>query len=145
MVLPLPLVSLFIAGALGGYPGPATDINLRMVTTFNGIEVRRFRTRFIDALSKRARAEELQRKYPRMWRFNARILNRVRALHRRARNIVIDLSWKLAREIVVRAYRHKHAIVLEDLKHLRDSINGKGDSVRWKLALFAYRGCNNQS
>jgi putative transposase len=32
----------------------AVDVNLRHVTTFNGVEVRRFRTRFIDALGKRA-------------------------------------------------------------------------------------------
>ena len=117
----------------------AIDINLKTITTFNGIEVRRFRTRFVEALSKRARAEELQKKYPKRWRYNERILNRVRALHRRARNIVIDSSWKLAKEIVMRAYKHGHAIVLENLEHLRDSINGKDDSIRWKLALFAYR------
>ena len=44
----------------------AIDINLKTITTYNGIEVRRYRTRFIEALSKKARAEELQRKYPRM-------------------------------------------------------------------------------
>lgn len=80
----------------------AIDLNLRMITTYNGLEVRRFRTRFIDALGKRARAEGLQRKYPNRWRFNRRILNRIRALHRRARNIVIDSSLKIAKEIVTR-------------------------------------------
>ena len=117
----------------------AIDINLKITTTYDGIEVRRFRTRLIDALSKRARAEELQRKYPRRWRYNRRILNRIKALHEKARNIIVDSSWKLAKEIVTRAYRRKHAIVLEDLRHLRDSVNGKDDSIRWKLALFAYR------
>ena len=117
----------------------AIDVNLKTITTFNGTEIRRFKTRFIEALSKRARAEELQKKYPKRWRYNERILNRIKALHRRARNIVIDSSWKLVKEIVMRAYKHGHAIVLEDLEHLRDSINGKTDSVRWKLTLFAYR------
>ncbi|WP_054848951.1 RNA-guided endonuclease TnpB family protein [Vulcanisaeta sp. JCM 14467] len=117
----------------------AVDVNLRMITTFNGTEVRRFRTRLIDALSKRARVEELQKKYPKRWRFNERILNRIKALHRRARNIVIDSSWKLAREIVTRAYKHGHAIILENLEHLRDSINEKNNDIRWKLTLFAYR------
>ena len=40
---------------------------------------------------------------------------------------------------MVRAYRCKHAIVLENLEHLRDSINGKSSDIKWKLALFAYR------
>ena len=117
----------------------AIDVNLKTIATFNGYEVRRYRTRFTDALSKRAMAEELQGKYPKRWRYNKRILNRVRALHRRARNIINDSSWKLAKEIVTRACRRKHAIVLEDLEHLRESINDKGNTIRWKLTLFAYR------
>lgn len=28
---------------------------------------------------------------------------------------------------------------MEDLKHLRESTNGKSSGVRWKLTLFAYR------
>ncbi|WP_264890727.1 hypothetical protein [Vulcanisaeta souniana] len=94
----------------------AIDVNLRNITTFNGSEVRRFGTRFIEALSKRARAEELQRKYPRRWKFNRRILNRVRALHGSARNIINDFCWKVAKEIVLKALRLRHAIVLEDLE-----------------------------
>ena len=117
----------------------AVDLNLRMITTYNGIEVRRYRTRFTEALSKKARAEELQRKYAKRWRFNERILNRIKALHSRARNIINDSSWKLAKEIVMRAYKHGHAIVLEDLRRLREAINNENNAVRWKLALFAYR------
>ncbi|MEM0027058.1 MAG: RNA-guided endonuclease TnpB family protein [Ignisphaera sp.] len=117
----------------------AVDVNLRAVTTFDGSEARRYRTRFVEALSKRARAEELQKKYPKRWRYNERILNRVRALHRRARNIINDFCWKLAKEVVVKAYRRGHAVVLEDLEHLRESINGKNNGVRWRLTLFAYR------
>ncbi|WP_048056796.1 IS200/IS605 family element transposase accessory protein TnpB [Vulcanisaeta moutnovskia] len=112
----------------------AVDVNLRQLTLFNGFEVKRLRTRFIDALSKRARAEELMRKYPRRWRFNRRILSRVRALHRESRNIVTDDSWKLARRIVQYSGRHGHAIVLEDLNGLRSSINGKPSLITWKLS-----------
>ncbi|MEM0035402.1 MAG: RNA-guided endonuclease TnpB family protein [Desulfurococcus sp.] len=117
----------------------AVDVNLRIVTTFDGSEARRYRTRFVEALSKRARAEEIQKRYPKRWRYNERILNRVRALHRRARNIINDYCWKLAKEIVVKAYRQRHAIALEDLEYLRNSINGKSNGVKWKLTLFAYR------
>ena len=117
----------------------AVDLNLRVVTVFNGSEARRYKTRFVEALGKRARAEELQRKYPERWRYNKKILNRVRALHRRAKNAINDYCWKFAKEIVIKAHRQKHAIVLEDLEHLRESINGERSSIRWKLTLFAYR------
>ncbi|MEM1653227.1 MAG: RNA-guided endonuclease TnpB family protein [Ignisphaera sp.] len=117
----------------------AVDVNLKTVTTFDGSETRRYRTRFVEALSKKARAEEIQKRHPKRWRYNDRILNRVRALHRKARNIITDFCWKLAKEVVAKAYRRGHAVVLEDLEYLRDSINGKSSGVRWRLTLFAYK------
>ncbi|MEM0029058.1 MAG: RNA-guided endonuclease TnpB family protein, partial [Ignisphaera sp.] len=117
----------------------AVDVNLRTVTTFDGSETRRYRTRFVEALSKKARAEEIQKRYSKRWRYNEKTLNRVRALHRKARNIITDFCWKLAKEVVAKAYRQKHAIALEDLEYLRNSINGKSSGVRWRLTLFAYR------
>ena len=47
----------------------AFDVNLRHIVVYDGSSVRRYRTRFINALSKRARAEELQRKHPKRWRY----------------------------------------------------------------------------
>ena len=52
----------------------AIDINLKQVTIYDGSSVRRYEMRFIDALSKKARAEGLQKKYPERWRYNNRIL-----------------------------------------------------------------------
>ena len=52
----------------------ALDVNLKTITAYNGSEIRRFKTRFVDALSKKKRAEELQEKYPKKWRCNERIL-----------------------------------------------------------------------
>jgi len=117
----------------------ALDLNLRHVVSYDGSEIRRYRTRFVDALSKRARAEEIQRKYSGRWRFNEKILNRVRDLHRRSRNIVMDWCRKFAKEIVLKAKRHSFAIALENLEELRESFNGKSDKVMWKLTMFAYR------
>ncbi|MEM1608774.1 MAG: zinc ribbon domain-containing protein [Ignisphaera sp.] len=34
---------------------------------------------------------------------------------------------------------YSYALALEDLEHLRESINGKNNGVRWRLKLFAYR------
>jgi len=116
----------------------ALDINLKHVVSYDGSETRRYRTRFVDALGKKARAEELQKKYPRMWRYNERILYRIRELHRRSRSIVVDWCWKFAKQVVLKARRYGCAIVLEDLEELRESFNGRNSRVVWKLTLFAY-------
>jgi len=117
----------------------ALDTNLRHVVAYDGSSVRRYRTRFTDALSKKARAEELQKKYPKRWRYNNRILDRIRVLHRRARNIVTDWCRKFAKDIAIKAERYGYAIVLENLEHLRENVVKNGGSVVWKLSLFAYR------
>jgi len=116
----------------------ALDINLRHIVSYDGSKVRRYRTRFIDALSKRGRAEDIQRKYPKRWRYNEKILNRVRDLHRRFRNIIVDWCRKFAKEIVLKAKRYGYAIALEDLEKLRDSFNSKSDRLVWKLTMLAY-------
>ena len=115
------------------------DMNLRQITTCDGSNVRRYRTRFIDALSKRARAEELQKKYHKRWGYNKRILSRVRALHRKARNIVVDWCREFAKYIVLKAKKYDYAIVLEDLTYLRENIVKKEGDFVWKLSMFAYR------
>jgi len=117
----------------------ALDVNLRRIVSYDGSEIRRYRTRFVDALSKRARAEEIQRKYPKRWRFNEKILGRVRELHRKSRNIIVDWCRKFAKEIVLKAKKRGYAIALEDLEELRESFNGKSGILVWKLTMFAYR------
>jgi putative transposase len=117
----------------------ALDINLRTITIYDGSKVRRYRARFVDALSKRRRAEGLQKKYSKRWRYNEKILSRVRELHRRARNIAVDWSWKLAKQVIQKALIKGYAIALEDLEGLREKVNSKSDEVAWKFAMFAYR------
>jgi len=117
----------------------ALDVNLRIVTVYDGCEVKRFRTRFVDALNKRKRAEELQRRHPKRWRYSKRILSRIISLHRRARSIVVDYCWKLAKQVVLYAKRRGYAIALEDLEGLKETMNSKSDKVVWKLAMFTYK------
>jgi len=117
----------------------ALDINLRTVTACNGSEIRRYRARFVDALGKRKQGEELMKKYPKKWRYNKKILERVGSLHRKARNIAVDWSWKLAKHVVLKALRHGYAIALEDLERLRENANSKSGEVIWKFSMFAYR------
>ncbi len=117
----------------------ALDVNLKHIVIYDGSSVRRYKAKFVDALSKRARAEELQRKYPKRWRYNKRILNRVKTLHKRARNIVVDWCRKFAKEIVLEAKKHNYAIALEDLAHLRENMSKNKNIIVWKLTMFAYR------
>jgi len=117
----------------------ALDLNLKHVVSYDCPNIRRYKTRFVDALSKKARAEEIRKKYPKRWKYNKKILNRVRNLHRRSRNIVMDWCRKFAKEITLKAKRHGYAIALEDLKKLRKSLNNKNNKIVWKLTMFAYR------
>jgi hypothetical protein len=61
-----------------------------MVVAFDGCDVRRFKIKFMKALSRKKRAEEIQKRYSRMWRYSRGILSRFKSLHRNSRNIVID-------------------------------------------------------
>ncbi len=115
------------------------DINLKKIVVFNGRSIRRINTRFMDALSLKIRAERIQKKYPRMWRYSKRILGRIRKLHRRSRNIVADWSRKFAKYIVLKARRTRSAIVLEDLEKLWFNTFRKSSSLANKLSRFAYR------
>jgi len=115
------------------------DVNLRKIVTYNGRSARRIDTRFIEALSLKIHAEKLQKKYPKRWRYNERILSRVRNLHRRSKYIVIDWSRKFAKYIVLKAKRRRSAIVLEDLEKLWFNVSKKSSSLADKLSRFAYR------
>jgi len=117
----------------------ALDINLRHIVAFDGSSVWRYETRFYEALALKARAEELQRRYPKTWRFNRRIYTRLRSLHRRAKSIIIDWSWKLAKEIVLKARKLGYGVALESLDGLLRAVKKRGWKARWKLARFAYR------
>ena len=115
------------------------DINLRKVVIYNGRSFRGINTRFIEALSLKIHAERLQKKHPRMWRYSERILARIRGLHRRSRNIVVDWCRKFAKYIVLKASRTRSTVVLEDLEKLWVNASRKSSSLADKLSRLAYR------
>ncbi len=83
-------------------------------------------------------AENLQRKYPKSWRFIKWVRNiRARWL-RRARNILNDSCHLIAKRIVETAKEYNAVIVLEDLRKLRDRVNGN-NRFSWRMHLWAYR------
>ncbi len=115
------------------------DINLKKVVVYNGKRIKRIDTRFMEALSLKVHAERIQKKHPRMWMYNGRILDRIRCLHIRSRNIVVDWSRKFAKYMVLKARRTRSAIVLEDLEKLWFNASRKSSSLADKLSRFAYR------
>ena len=115
------------------------DINLKKIVVYNGRSVRRINTRFMEALSLKIHAEKLQKKHPRMWRYNEKTLSRIKSFHRRSRNIVLDWSRKFAKYIVLKAKRTRSVIVLEDLGKLWFSSSRKSRTLADKLSRFAYR------
>jgi len=115
------------------------DINLKKVVVYNGKRIRRIDTRFMEALSLKIHAERIQKKHPRMWRYNERILDRIRSLHRRSRNIVVGWCRKFAKYIVLKTKRTRSAIVLEDLEKLWFNSSRKFSNLADKLSRFAYR------
>ncbi len=115
------------------------DINLKKVVVYNGKRIRRIDTRFMEALSLKIHAERIQKKHPRMWRYNERILDRIRSLHRRSRNILVYWCRKFAKYIVLKTKRTRSAIVLEDLEKLWFNSSRKSSNLADKLSRFAYR------
>jgi len=119
------------------------DVNLRKLVFYDGKKVRREDTPFVKALSLRAKAEEMQRKYSKRWRYNNRILKRIRELHRKAKNVVVDGSRKFAKRLVLFALKKKNAITLEELTGLIEELRSMNKQNRWKTSRLDYRALQN--
>jgi len=87
-------------------------------------------------------AELLQKKYssPRYpaWKRRRGILNRIRAFHEKARNILVDNARKVAHEIVMTAKRLGYAVAREDLTGLKESLRKLPKTHRTRLLLMGY-------
>jgi len=82
-------------------------------------------------------SEELQKRYPRSWRF-LKWARRARSRWlRRARNIVTDSSHYVAKRLVKVAEEYNAAIALEDLEKLKK--NKKSARLSWESHLWCYR------
>jgi len=87
-------------------------------------------------------AELLQKKYssPRYpaWKRRRGILNRIRAFHEKAKNILVDNARKVAHEIVATAKRLGYAVAREDLTGLKESLRKLPKNHRTRLLLMGY-------
>ncbi|WP_338602280.1 RNA-guided endonuclease TnpB family protein [Sulfolobus tengchongensis] len=118
----------------------AVDINMDFITLGNDKQVIEIPTRLDDSVHYKKLAENLQRKYPKRWRENKRILGRIRSFHIKARNIVQDFAKKVGKWVVDEAKRiGANYIVLEDLNKMISHVKGLKKNYREKLYLMQYR------
>jgi len=85
-------------------------------------------------------AESLQRKYPRRWRENRRILHRVHSFHLKARRVMEDFARKVGKWVVnVARIMGANVIKLENLRNLIESVDKLSREFHDKLYLMQYR------
>jgi putative transposase len=90
------------------------------------------------ALHLKKLAEDLQRRFPRNWRF----LKWVRGVRgrwlSRARNILMDSAHKLSKRLVEIAKEYSALIVFEDLDKLKENSNNSY-KLSWEKSLWCYK------
>ncbi|PSN94218.1 transposase [Candidatus Marsarchaeota G2 archaeon ECH_B_2] len=119
----------------------AVDINIaEIVAGSDDKHYVRIPTRLEEVHHWKSLAENLQRKYPRRWRENKRILHRIHTFHLKARRIAEDYARKVGKWVVEVAERMTGAnvIKLESLKNLIKNVDKLPKEFRDKLYLMQY-------
>jgi IS605 OrfB family transposase len=119
----------------------AVDINMNeIVVGKDDINYVRIPTRLYEVHYWKSLAEKLQKKYPKRWKENKRILYRIRYFHQRARRIMEDYARKVGKWVVeITEDFGANVIKLEGLKNLINSVNELPKEFRDKLYLMQYR------
>ncbi|MEM0285132.1 MAG: zinc ribbon domain-containing protein [Sulfolobales archaeon] len=120
------------------------DVNFDNVTlavfTSSGelLKLKRYETPLRKILTHRIWIERIQSRYSRSWRFIRGVRRAIRRHGERIRSIAWDYAHKLGDRVAKIAGRCRAVVLLEDLNHLRDRVNG-GSSFNKKLSLWFYR------
>ena len=119
----------------------AVDINMAEIVVGKDDEhYVRIPTRLEEVHHWKSLAENLQKKYPRRWRENKRILYRVRSFHLKAKRIMEDFARKVGKWVVEIAEDFgANVIKLESLKNLIKNVDKLPKEFRDKLYLMQYR------
>ncbi|WP_338076105.1 RNA-guided endonuclease TnpB family protein [Acidianus sulfidivorans] len=118
----------------------AVDVNMDGIYLGNDKQVIIIPTYLSDAHHYKNLAEKLQKKYPRRWKENKRILNRIRHFHTKARNILLDFAKKVGKWVTDEAKRlNANVIVLENLNKMINHVSNLSKDYRGKLYLMQYR------
>jgi putative transposase len=102
------------------------------------LKLKRFKTPLRKILTHRIWIERIQRRYSKSWRFIRGVRKAVEKHGERIRSIAWNYAHKLGDRVAEIAGRYEAVVVLEDLNHLRDRVNG-GSSFNKKLSLWFYR------
>ncbi|MQL54279.1 RNA-guided endonuclease TnpB family protein [Acidianus ambivalens] len=119
----------------------AVDINMsEIVVGKDDKHYVRIPTRLEEVHHWKSLAESLQRKYPRRWRENKGILNRIRSFHIKAKRVMEDFARKVGKWVVEIARDFgANVIKLESLKNLIKNVDKLPKEFRDKLYLMQYR------
>ena len=119
----------------------AVDINMaEVVVGKDDKHYVRIPTRLEEVHHWKSLAENLQKKYPRRWRENKKILHRIHSFHLKARRIMEDFARKVGKWIVEIAENLcANVVKLESLKNLIKNVSKLPKEFRDKLYLMQYR------
>jgi IS605 OrfB family transposase len=119
----------------------AVDINMAEIVVGKDDEhYVRIPTRLEEVHHWKSLAENLQKKYPRRWRENKRILYRVRSFHLKAKRIMEDFARKVGKWVVEIAEDFgANVIKLESLKNLIKNVDKLPKEFHDKFYLMQYR------
>ncbi|MUM65901.1 IS200/IS605 family element transposase accessory protein TnpB [Acidianus infernus] len=119
----------------------AIDVNMsEIVVGKDDTHYVRIPTRLHDAYHFKTLAENLQKKYPRRWKQNRRILHRIHSFHQKAKRIMEDFARKVGRWTIEIAKKlGANVIKLENLKNLIRNVNKLPAEFHDKLYLMQYR------
>jgi len=119
----------------------AVDVNMsEIVVGKDDTHYVRISTRLHEVHYWKSLAENLQKKYPRRWRENKRILRRIHSFHQKARRIAEDFARKVGKWVVdVARMMGVNVIKLESLKNLIKNVDKLPKEFHDKLYLMQYR------
>ena len=119
----------------------AVDINMgEVVVGKDDKNYVRIPTRLHEVHHWKSLAENLQKKYPRRWKENKRILYRVRSFHQKAKKVMEDFARKVGKWVVEIAEDFGANVVkLENLRNLIKNVDKLPKEFRDKLYLMQYR------
>jgi len=119
----------------------AVDINMgEVVVGKDDKNYVRIPTRLEEVQHWKSLAENLQKKYPKRWKGNKRILHRIRSFHLKARRIAEDFARKVGKWVVEIAEDFgANVIKLENLRNLIKNVDKLPKEFHDKLYLMQYR------
>ncbi|MFP3218710.1 MAG: RNA-guided endonuclease TnpB family protein [Acidianus sp.] len=119
----------------------AVDINMAEVVVGKDDEhYVRIPTRLEEVHHWKSLAENLQKKYPRRWKENKKIIHRIHSFHLKARRIAEDFARKVGKWIVEIARDFgANVIKLESLKNLIKNVDKLPKEFHDKFYLMQYR------